>query len=481
MSFDSTYTTNQYNMIFAPFTGVNHHKQSIFLGAALISNEKAESYIWVFQTFLKAMGGKKPSLIITDEAASMKNAIEKVLPSTTHRLCMWHIMRKVPDKVEPSLKNNDDFYARLNSCVWGSENATEFEETWSALITDFSLEDNTWFTDRYSIRESWVPAYYKDIHLAGILRTPSRSESANSFFSHFIGYKYALVEFWLRFITALEEQRHNELIEENVNLQSMPELRTKWKIEKHASVVFTHKVFDALREYCVVESMRHEGEEKITVISDGRSSKVREVVLNTTTMDAHCTCKLFKSHGIPCRHVILVLRGARIDELPSQFVMKRWTKMCKKEAIFDEDGNLLEEKTKSPLDLAMQKKSSGARKDLEESIRWAAHSIETMDVVTACLANLVDIVRQMVPADKQTRKDEFESFLGCSIPSQIEIHPPSDVRSPGKCKRIKGHLDKGGKKTKVAGNKEKGKPIRMCSSCHQLGTHDKRTCHINST
>jgi hypothetical protein len=27
VSFDTTYSTNQYNMIFAPFTGVNHHMQ----------------------------------------------------------------------------------------------------------------------------------------------------------------------------------------------------------------------------------------------------------------------------------------------------------------------------------------------------------------------------------------------------------------------------------------------------------------------
>ena len=31
VSFDSTYTTNQYDMMFAPFTGVNHHLQSVFL------------------------------------------------------------------------------------------------------------------------------------------------------------------------------------------------------------------------------------------------------------------------------------------------------------------------------------------------------------------------------------------------------------------------------------------------------------------
>jgi endo-beta-N-acetylglucosaminidase D len=37
---DTTYSTNQYNMKFAPFTWVNRHLQSVFLGAALIGDEK---------------------------------------------------------------------------------------------------------------------------------------------------------------------------------------------------------------------------------------------------------------------------------------------------------------------------------------------------------------------------------------------------------------------------------------------------------
>jgi hypothetical protein len=72
VSFDATYSTNQYNMIFAPFIGVNHHMQSVLLGAAFLVNEKIESYEWLFRTFLLAMGGKAPRLIITDEEASMK-------------------------------------------------------------------------------------------------------------------------------------------------------------------------------------------------------------------------------------------------------------------------------------------------------------------------------------------------------------------------------------------------------------------------
>ena len=44
VSFDSTYNTNQYKMIFCPFTGINHHMGSVFYGAALIIDEKEESY-----------------------------------------------------------------------------------------------------------------------------------------------------------------------------------------------------------------------------------------------------------------------------------------------------------------------------------------------------------------------------------------------------------------------------------------------------
>jgi hypothetical protein len=85
VSFDSTYTTNQYDMIFAPFTGVNHHLQSVFFGAAFVLNEKEESYEWLFR---EAMGGETPGLIITDETRSIKNAINIVFLGIIHRLCI---------------------------------------------------------------------------------------------------------------------------------------------------------------------------------------------------------------------------------------------------------------------------------------------------------------------------------------------------------------------------------------------------------
>ncbi|KAI8538337.1 hypothetical protein RHMOL_Rhmol09G0094800 [Rhododendron molle] len=55
VTFDTTYRTNKYEMPFAPFTGVNHHYQSIQFGCALLQDETEVSFVWLFKTWLAAM------------------------------------------------------------------------------------------------------------------------------------------------------------------------------------------------------------------------------------------------------------------------------------------------------------------------------------------------------------------------------------------------------------------------------------------
>lgn len=86
-------------MIFGPFTGIDNHKRCITFAACFIAKEDVDSFIWVFKTFLKAMGGKEPSCLMTDQDPAMKIAIENVFDHSQHRFCMWHIMRKIPDKI----------------------------------------------------------------------------------------------------------------------------------------------------------------------------------------------------------------------------------------------------------------------------------------------------------------------------------------------------------------------------------------------
>lgn len=86
-------------MVFVPFTAINNHKKSITVGAALLSGETLDNFKWLLEAFLKAHCGKQPSLVLTDQCLAMKQAIPLVFTQSRHRLCMWHIMAKVPNKV----------------------------------------------------------------------------------------------------------------------------------------------------------------------------------------------------------------------------------------------------------------------------------------------------------------------------------------------------------------------------------------------
>ncbi|XP_074299003.1 protein FAR1-RELATED SEQUENCE 5-like [Silene latifolia] len=54
ITYDPTYSTNKYCMLFTPFTGVDHHKRSVTFASALLFHEDEDSFTWVFQKFLDA-------------------------------------------------------------------------------------------------------------------------------------------------------------------------------------------------------------------------------------------------------------------------------------------------------------------------------------------------------------------------------------------------------------------------------------------
>ncbi|XP_028075912.1 protein FAR-RED IMPAIRED RESPONSE 1-like [Camellia sinensis] len=80
VSFDTTYLTNKYDMLFALFVGVNHHGQSILFGCGLLSNENTKIFVWLFKEWLSCMSDTSPKAIITDQCRTMQNAIEIVFP-----------------------------------------------------------------------------------------------------------------------------------------------------------------------------------------------------------------------------------------------------------------------------------------------------------------------------------------------------------------------------------------------------------------
>ncbi|XP_024035513.1 protein FAR1-RELATED SEQUENCE 5-like [Citrus sinensis] len=190
VTFDTTYLTNKYDMPFAPFVRVNYHGQSILLGCGLISHEDTETFTWLFDTWLSCMSGCPPFGIITYQDKAMKNAIQIVFPDTRHRWCLWHILKKVPEK----LRRYAEYHAirvSLLSVVYDLHTPVEFEEAWHDMLDKYDLSNNQWLSGLYEERNRWVPCFVKTTFWAG-MSTTQRSESMNVFFDGYVNSKATL-------------------------------------------------------------------------------------------------------------------------------------------------------------------------------------------------------------------------------------------------------------------------------------------------
>ncbi|KAH6825702.1 hypothetical protein C2S53_002326 [Perilla frutescens var. hirtella] len=184
-----------YGMIFTHFTGKDNHGKCVTFGDALLSGEDNEAYSWVLDNF-KACIGRSPGMLITDQDHALKIAVERSLPETRHRLCMWHIMLKFPDKVPAHLRKNELFREKFNNIVW----------------------------------------------------TPSILESVNNFYCTFVSLNSNMVEFFMKYDSALDSQRHTYAEMNSFDESSVPLLRTPILFEKHAATVYTTSIFHKVQK-----------------------------------------------------------------------------------------------------------------------------------------------------------------------------------------------------------------------------------------
>ncbi|XP_052626055.1 protein FAR1-RELATED SEQUENCE 5-like [Lactuca sativa] len=241
ISFDATFRTNKYGIIFVSFTSIDNHKCSINIGAGLLSNELIESYRWLLEAFLKAHV-KHPQLVLIDQDPAILQAVEAIFPTSNHRLCMWHIMKKLPAKVSADFLKNTDFRKRFTKLVWNVYIEPEvFESRWKLLIRKFKLQDKRWFKDMYRDRKLWIPAYFKDMPLHGLMKTTSRSENVNSFFNKYSNSGNLLIYFMMNYDTTIGKQGNAQQKLEHDTKNAKHEMTLPSGLLEHAAAVYTKK------------------------------------------------------------------------------------------------------------------------------------------------------------------------------------------------------------------------------------------------
>ncbi|XP_024988941.1 protein FAR-RED IMPAIRED RESPONSE 1-like isoform X1 [Cynara cardunculus var. scolymus] len=334
VSFDISYVRNSDKMPFALFIGVNHHFQAILLGCALVADESKTTCVWLMKMWLRAMGGKAPKVIITDQGKALEAATMEVFPLSRHCFSLWSILEKIPESLAHVIRRHDKFMSKFSKCIFKSLNDEEFDMRWWKLVGRFELQENEWFHSLYEDRKKWVPTYMKDTFLAG-MSTPQRAESVNSFFDKYIHKKVTLKEFIRQYGTILQNRYEEEAIADFDTWHKQPALKSPSPWEKQMSSEYTHTIFKKFQVEvlgvvgCHPKREREDGSITIYTVDDCEKAESFMVTWNGMKSEVWCSCLLFEYRGYLCRHAMIVLQICGFSNIPSCYILKRWTKDAK--------------------------------------------------------------------------------------------------------------------------------------------------------
>ncbi|KAJ4801230.1 Protein FAR1-RELATED SEQUENCE 5 [Rhynchospora pubera] len=335
VTFDTTYHTNRYSMPLAPFIGVNHHRHSIFFGMGLLRSENTESFCWLFQTWLKAMYGKRPNAIITDQDHAMRVAIKMIFPNAVHRCCQWHVMRKAKEHLGLLYSKIPNLQIELESVINHSLTVEEFEVAWAALLDKHKLNDNNHLKNMFETRSEWVPAYFRNVFFAK-MSTTQRSEGINSVVKMGMTSHTSIYKFVLKFDAMVESIWQREGDEDLKSMNESPQLWSLYQLEVDARQVYTRSIFRKFKELLKVSTLGvvEELVRDVTYLVKIDSNPLIQnwvpesyiVIVDKKFELFTCTCKGFEFHGLLCSHSIKVMCNIGIQNLPSRYILKRWCK-----------------------------------------------------------------------------------------------------------------------------------------------------------
>ncbi|KAM0894334.1 hypothetical protein ACQ4PT_024510 [Festuca glaucescens] len=342
LSFDTTFQTNKFEMPFAPLLGTNHHKQTILFGAALLFDETTDSFIWLFNTFLTAMSGKRHVTIFTDQCAAMAKAIDKVFPGTKHRLCLWHIYQNAAKHLSHVISNHPRFLADFKRVVYLENSVAYFEKKWQELLITYDLVENSWIQTLYGLREKWAAVYRNDSFSADMTST-QRSEGMNNVFKKQFRKKLCLSELVVEYEKCVASLRENELDADFKSRKSklVPFVRNLPML-KTAAESYTRRIYtDYEEEFKQQHLVKCE---IVSTVGTVRTYKVMAmqfeddalVTFNHENVTISCSCRKYESKGLLCKHALRVFNINEVITLPSQYILHRWTKYAKREELLVE-------------------------------------------------------------------------------------------------------------------------------------------------
>lgn len=407
---DSGYTLQGYGRPLALFTGLNHHKQTVIFGAALLYDESNEAFRWLLDTFKMAMNGTHPKTLLTDRSAAICEAVAATWPATSHRYCVWQVYQNALQQLSQAFHGSRTLECNFKRCLFDCEDEDEFLTAWMEMLEKYDLEDNQWLADLFSIKEKWALPYGRETFYAD-MKSVQQKESLSSELKKHLSLEYDLLNFFEQFERLLCDRRSAEL-EADVNANQSTKKPPSMRILRQAANVYTPAAFKMFeREFelymdCMLYNCGDVGTISQYRICVDDSPKDHFVKFDSLDSMLNCSCKTFEFIGIPCHHMLKVLDTRNIKDLPAQYILKRWRKDAKSGSsnggyAFSFDGDPESAQTKRYTSLCRIFSIAAAR---------AATSAESFAYMENQSSILMDQVEQAI----QTRPPDIAALIGAN-------------------------------------------------------------------
>lgn len=346
--FDTTYITNNDCQPLVPFVGVNHHKQVVVFGAALLYDETIGSFEALFQTFMTAMSGQKPKTILTDQDAAIGEAINLVMPGANHRICTWNIYQNARLHLSHLFNGPGSFSRDFSRCIYDHEDKEDFVQAWKVMLDTYKLQKNKWLKELFDERDKWAVAFGRYAFYAD-LKNSELIESFNRNLMDHSNPDLDILQIFEHFERVVSDLRCKELEASYDIFEHLPLLLGNVILLKHARDVYTPEVFEVFQqeyEKClnlVVNDCGSSGslvEYKVNIYEHPKEHKVSFNSLNDTVV---CSCMNFEFNGVLCSHALKVLDQRNIKVVPTQYMLNRWTKDARVGSVRDGHESITEE------------------------------------------------------------------------------------------------------------------------------------------
>nr|KAJ0196145.1 hypothetical protein LSAT_V11C700365080 [Lactuca sativa] len=175
------------------------------------------------------------------------------------------------------------------------------------------------------LRDNWIPAYFSDTRMSGLMKTTSRLESMNSFFNTYSQSGNLLLHFMMNYDTTIQKQRNTQQKLDHQTKKAVYKFISPRPIEKHVAKVYTSTLFYEVHKeiykgswYCQYE---HLGTKNGSYTNYGYKTlnaltAFEQVEIKPPTNDVKCTCEHFNRFGTLCRHSFNILMKHGIKEIP---------------------------------------------------------------------------------------------------------------------------------------------------------------------